>query len=108
MTNSEMDVLFQVSAFICLGGMVMSWVSHKRGPSKIKSTRPSTHTRQSVPDEESRSARWVTRAELLRLPLRSQELLQWIDYLEAGGVVHPLSLFAGEHEPVPVLVPDKR
>lgn len=47
----------------------------------------------------------MTRAELLRLPLRSQELLQWIQYLEAGGAIYPLELFAGEHEPVPVPVP---
>lgn len=71
-------------------------------PLTVSPIHPTAHARQSVPDEESRSARWVTRAELLRLPLRSQELVQWIDYLEAGGAVYPLSLFAGEHEPVPV------
>lgn len=60
---------------------------------------------KSVPDEESRSARWVTLAELRRLPLRSTELVHWAEYLENGGTVYPLSLFAGEGEPVPVPVP---
>jgi hypothetical protein len=48
-------------------------------------------------------ARWVSLEELKRLPLRGPELVQWIEYLEAGGAVFPLSLFAEEGEPVPVL-----
>jgi len=53
------------------------------------------------PDKESLEARWVTLAELEalghKLPgLRSDELLLWGRYLETGGIIYPLSIFAKE------------
>jgi hypothetical protein len=40
-----------------------------------------------------------------RLPppkgLRGTELLDWAVYIEGGGTIYPLNVFASEHEPVP-------
>jgi ADP-ribose pyrophosphatase YjhB (NUDIX family) len=60
------------------------------------------------PDRESLGAAWMNVDELRaksRLPppegLRGTELLDWAVYIEGGGTIYPLSVFASEHEPVP-------
>jgi len=58
---------------------------------------------KSVADQESMSAQWLTRQELLTKQsqpapqgLRGRELLHWATYLENGGAVYPLSLLGSE------------
>ena len=59
---------------------------------------------KSEPDSESNGARWVSLAELQQWiteeKLRGDELLEWGTYLENGGPVYPLSLFASEETAV--------
>jgi 8-oxo-dGTP pyrophosphatase MutT (NUDIX family) len=45
-----------------------------------------------VADEESLGARWVTLAEAAALPLRGDDVLDWLGLVEAGAQVHPLTL----------------
>lgn len=54
---------------------------------------------QSVPDEESLSARWVTTNDLKSMKLRGSELIKWGQYIEAGGIIYPLSVFTREVSP---------
>jgi len=56
---------------------------------------------KSKPDGESLRAKWVTVKEMRGLRLRSREVIEWAEYVEGGGVIYPLSLLAGEGEPVP-------
>jgi phosphatase NudJ len=44
---------------------------------------------KSRPDDHSRSARWLRRAELARLPLRHAEAIAWIDRFETGQALLP-------------------
>ncbi len=58
-------------------------------------------------DEESEMAEWVTLKELEELRkkppgLRGPELLEWAQYIEAGGVISPIHVFADEMDPVPI------
>lgn len=57
---------------------------------------------KSQPDEESVGAKWVTVKEMKNLRLRSREVMEWAQYVEGGGTIYPLSLLAGEGEPVPL------
>jgi len=54
---------------------------------------------KSVADQHSREARWVTREELDRLPLRGDEVRAVLDYVAAGGAVYPPSLWTHEGAP---------
>ena len=49
---------------------------------------------KSIPDHHSRGARWVTKDELRRLPLRHPEVLAWIERYEAGGALLPCAAYA--------------
>jgi ADP-ribose pyrophosphatase YjhB (NUDIX family) len=51
---------------------------------------------KSIPDYESVGASWVSPEELNKIPLRGNEPLIWIDYLEKGGQIYPLSVFTRE------------
>ena len=51
---------------------------------------------KTVPDRESLEARFVTIAEMRELPLRSDEVLGWGQYVLGGGTVFPLSLLTTE------------
>mmetsp|Transcript_8277 Transcript_8277/g.34757 ORF Transcript_8277/g.34757 Transcript_8277/m.34757 type:complete len:405 (-) Transcript_8277:35-1249(-) len=55
---------------------------------------------KSIPDYESVGASWIRPAELRGVRLRGREPVNWIHYLEEGGLVYPLSLISGEHTPV--------
>jgi len=53
------------------------------------------------PDKESLGASWVTVEDLMKLKatppgLRGDELVLWGNYLNKGGQVYPLSIFASE------------
>lgn len=54
---------------------------------------------KSVPDEHSLEARWVTLAELQRLPLRGFEVVEIFGAVERGAPVYPLSLITPEGAP---------
>jgi len=61
-----------------------------------------------TPDKESMGAAWLTTQELEEkksIPppdgLRGKELLDWARYIESGGTIFPLQVFASEHTPVP-------
>jgi len=56
-------------------------------------------TPKQVPDEHSLAARWVTLAELPRLPLRGQEVLEIFTAVAAGVPVAPLDLIVQEGAP---------
>ncbi len=51
---------------------------------------------KSVPDEESRSARWVTIEEAAALPLRSPEVLSLLHTVSRGAHVAPMKILASE------------
>lgn len=51
---------------------------------------------KSVPDEESRSARWVTIEEAAALPLRSPEVLSHLHTVSRGAHVAPMKILASE------------
>lgn len=62
---------------------------------------------KSVADDESKSARWLSIADLAAMEdlpppdgLRGSELLHWARYVEAGGIVYPLALLATESTPI--------
>lgn len=56
-------------------------------------------TPKQLPDEHSLAARWVTLAELQRLPLRGQEVLEIFRAVAAGAPVAPLDLIVQEGAP---------
>lgn len=67
-----------------------------------------TQSPKSISDKESVSAAWLSLDELeekgkLRPPhgLRGKELLVWARYIENGGTIYPLNLFAHETDTVP-------
>lgn len=69
---------------------------------------PNQASPKTVPDNESKGAAWLTVDELkaknkLSPPngLRGTELLDWATYIEQGGTIYPLAVFATEHTPVP-------
>eukprot|EP00624_Nannochloropsis_granulata_P003705 evm.model.NODE_28766_length_8251_cov_18.900740.1 len=62
---------------------------HKDAPLKSKS------------DGESLGAKWMTVKDMKAVKLRSREVIEWAEYVEGGGTIFPLSLFAEEGEPVP-------
>jgi ADP-ribose pyrophosphatase YjhB (NUDIX family) len=45
-------------------------------------------------DEHTRSAAWLTRERISRLPLRHPEVLEWIDRRAAGGALMPAASYA--------------
>lgn len=47
---------------------------------------------KSVPDAESRSARWVTVEEAKKLKLRSGEVIENLEYVARGGAVAPIAM----------------
>ena len=52
-----------------------------------------------IPDKESEEARWVTLKELEQMRnippfLRGEELLEWGNYLENGGIIFPLEVLS--------------
>jgi ADP-ribose pyrophosphatase YjhB (NUDIX family) len=51
---------------------------------------------KSIPDYESVGASWVSLEELNEIPLRGNEPLIWIDYIEKGGQIFPLTVFTRE------------
>ncbi|KRX10173.1 NUDIX hydrolase domain protein [Pseudocohnilembus persalinus] len=51
---------------------------------------------KSIPDYESVGACYVDKNEVKNIKLRGHEPLEWIDYLEKGGQIYPLSIFSGE------------
>lgn len=51
---------------------------------------------KSVPDAESLGAAWLSLAEMIRLPLRSPEVVEVCRYVQAGGLCHPLSVLSYE------------
>jgi hypothetical protein len=57
---------------------------------------------KSVPDEESNGAKWMSLEEMkaVAASMRGTELLEWADYLEAGGRIHPITTFDLEHSKV--------
>lgn len=60
---------------------------------------------KSVPDRESLAAQWYTLEEVERLPLRGNEVAQLLNEVYSGAQVFPLSLLAGEGEPLLPLLP---
>lgn len=54
---------------------------------------------KSVPDEESLAAAWFTLPEIRKLPLRDQDVLEVLAYVEAGGACCPLSVIGRKGEP---------
>jgi 8-oxo-dGTP pyrophosphatase MutT (NUDIX family) len=50
-------------------------------------------TPKSTADHHSRGARWLTRAELARLPLRHPEVLTWIERSERGTALLPCAAY---------------
>ncbi|GMH33050.1 hypothetical protein BSKO_00884 [Bryopsis sp. KO-2023] len=57
---------------------------------------------KSVADDESNGAAWVTLDEFLSKPKnRGMELVQWGKYIEDGGPIFPLTVFAMESDDVP-------
>ena len=54
---------------------------------------------KSVPDDESLEARWVHPKELSRYALRSEEVLEVINYVAGGGQVFPMRAFTYEGAP---------
>lgn len=60
-------------------------------------------TPKSLPDYESVGASWIRADELRGVRLRGREPVDWIHYLENGGLVFPLALISGERSPVCVL-----
>lgn len=52
-----------------------------------------------IPDEHSLEARWVTLAEIDRLPLRGAEVRAVCRHVAAGGPVAPLQLLCAEAAP---------
>jgi phosphatase NudJ len=57
---------------------------------------------KSIPDYESVGAVWAHADEVAPergLLLRGREPQQWFSYVAGGGVIHPLSLLAGEGAP---------
>lgn len=55
---------------------------------------------KTTPDEHSLEARWVTTAELARLPLRHREVLDLFEHVERGAPVYPLSVLVDEGSPL--------
>lgn len=51
------------------------------------------HTLKREADHHSRGARWATKAEIARLPLRHPEVLTWIDRYEAATALLPCSAY---------------
>mmetsp|Transcript_12513 Transcript_12513/g.19689 ORF Transcript_12513/g.19689 Transcript_12513/m.19689 type:complete len:154 (+) Transcript_12513:654-1115(+) len=49
---------------------------------------------KSVPDYESVGAAYASAEEVRNLRLRGPEPVQWVEHLEAGGVVYPLDILA--------------
>jgi 8-oxo-dGTP pyrophosphatase MutT (NUDIX family) len=65
-------------------------------------------TPKQTPDKESLGAAWLSLEELkakknISPPegLRGEELLDWGTYIESGGTIYPLDVFATELTPVP-------
>lgn len=58
---------------------------------------PSNNTQRpkSIPDYESVGATWISAEEIKHSHLRGSEPLKWSEYLEAGGIVYPLSILVG-------------
>lgn len=54
---------------------------------------------KSVPDDESLEAQWVHPKELSRYALRSDEVIEVIQYVARGGPVLPMSAFTHEGAP---------
>ena len=57
---------------------------------------------KSIPDYESVGASWVTLEQLSHIKLRGSEPLEWITYLENGGVIFPMSVFTLEGAPTEI------
>jgi len=57
---------------------------------------------KSKPDDESLEAAWVSLDELVRYPLRGEEVLELFAYVAAGGPVYPASLLQSEGMPYQV------
>jgi 8-oxo-dGTP pyrophosphatase MutT (NUDIX family) len=51
---------------------------------------------KTFPDYESMGACWVSAEEIKSLKVRHHELVKWIDYVDRGGTIHPLSLLSTE------------
>ncbi len=54
---------------------------------------------KSIPDDESLEARWVHPKELSRYALRSEEVVEVINYVAGGGPVLPMMAFTYEGAP---------
>ncbi|HRI71290.1 MAG TPA: NUDIX hydrolase [Polyangium sp.] len=54
---------------------------------------------KSIPDDESLEARWVHPKELSRYALRSEEVVEVINYVAGGGPVFPMMAFTYEGAP---------
>lgn len=50
-------------------------------------------TAKSTPDHHSRGARWLTKAELRRRPLRHPEVLTWIERAESATALLPCAAY---------------
>ena len=61
-----------------------------------------TQAPKSIPDAESRGARWVNAFQLDGFRMRGPEPREWFTYLARGGPVFPLALFVREIAPVPI------
>lgn len=57
---------------------------------------------KAVPDEESLGACWVPWDRMSDYPLRDEEVVQLIEYVEAGGTVYPLTVIQSEGMPYAV------
>lgn len=53
-------------------------------------------TLKAFPDEHSLGAAWAEIGELAQLPLRGPEAREVLEYVAAGGVVHPIELIRPE------------
>jgi phosphatase NudJ len=54
-------------------------------------------TPRTTANEHSLEARWVTRQELAKLPLRGPEVLEIFDWVAGGAPVYPLDLIGREY-----------
>ena len=76
-----------------------TWVPTRRGELAVKwrffllATPEDERAPKSTPDRHTLAARWLTPSEISTLPLRSGEVLRWVEHVDAGRLVMPLEAF---------------
>ena len=99
-TLEEAGIEIEVDGVIRFEHTVSASGARVRGLFTARPVTPGA-TPKSTPDDESLSARWVTLAELDRLPMRGEEARELIRYVAKGGSTYPLAVLADERAPLP-------